>query len=76
MAQLRLFDGKHKTISVNLTKAALRKLKALNCEHVVYGVKRDEKGRLYTFFIPCYSYAELMRVDSALYPEYVNAVHK
>lgn len=34
----------------NLDKAARRKLKALNARHVVFGLNRNAKGQLSTFF--------------------------
>lgn len=34
----------------NLDKAARRKLKALNARHVVFGLNRNAKGQLATFF--------------------------
>lgn len=49
--QINLLNAKGK-LFVTLHKAARRKLRALNAEHVVFGVDRDARGQLRTFFKP------------------------
>ena len=60
----------------NLRKAARRKLEALGAEHVVFGVNRNARGQLSTFFKVFYSDADLEAYDAEVYPTYINAVHR
>lgn len=52
MQHLKLLKGKNK-LFLNLYKGAERKLYATGAQHVVFGVVRDDRGHLSTFFYPC-----------------------
>ena len=38
------------TLYQNLRKAAVKKLESSNAKHVIFGVHRNERGQLSTFF--------------------------
>lgn len=73
-ASITLYTDAHK-LHHNLYKAAQRKLEATGAQHVVYGVSRNAKGQLSTFFIPVNDQG-LEAYDMAVYPAYVYAVHR
>lgn len=68
-----------KNMFTRLHKAAKARLKALNaerftCEHIVFGIERNVKGQLGTFFIPLKNDKELWAYADAV-DDYVFAVH-
>ncbi len=73
MKGLNLFATPKNKIFLNLHKGAKKHLKRLGCQHVVFGVSRNAKGHLSTFYIPMTD-AEL-EAYQANNGEYINAVH-
>ena len=73
-ASILLYTPAHK-LHTNLLKAAQRKLNQSGAQHVVYGVSRNSKGQLSTFF-HAVDDKGLEDYDTAVYPAYVYAVHK
>lgn len=63
----------------NLDKAARRKLKALNARHVVFGLNRNDRGQLSTFFkvfLDDESFFSYVDEFYATHREIVLAVHR
>lgn len=52
------------TYYMRLRKGALRKLRETGAVSVVFGVNRNEKGQLSTFFIPFFKVEDLYDYDA------------
>lgn len=61
-------------VYTNMLKGAVRKLKATGAKHVVFGVKRVERGYVNQFYIPCTD-DELYELDRIITGHHVFCVH-
>ena len=78
MTYVDLLTGSGKNFR-NLDRAARRKLKAFDAKHVVFGLNRNAKGQLSTFFKVCTdddSFFSYVDDFYATHSEIVLAVHR
>lgn len=78
MTYVDLMKGTGKNLR-NLDKAARRKLKAFDAKHVVFGLNRNAKGQLSTFFkvfLDDESFFSYVDEFYATHREIVLAVHR